>query len=140
MEEYQALQKARAEAETESAKLRSDLVQAKLGDPSSLVRAVNIVARDAIAIVRFAMANCPPETIRNWPFESLRSIANRIATLPDYTSDDAELAREMRTMAKEAERYAQKRAVEGEPYVAPPDGTKAPTLADLQALDPNIGR
>lgn len=108
--EYGDLINAREEALKDNARLQAELVEAKKTDPANRVAPLNELVRAAFEIVRFAVANLNPESTRGWPTKALNDVADRIPTLVDYTSDDGDLATELRSFARDCEAYALQRA------------------------------
>lgn len=106
-EEYHELIRAREEAYAEANRLRGELVAAKQADPANRIKALNDFARSAIEIVRFAVANLNPESIRGWPTNALKNVADLMAALPDYNvADDSVLAGELHAFARDCDEYA----------------------------------
>lgn len=116
LEDYNVLQDAKRQAENEAAGLRKELAEARLdvGNDGS-TRALVASVRGALDIVRFAVANMPPETVHGWPIAKLIEVSHSIEKLPDASSDDVSFAIELRKFATECElierqRQAMKRA------------------------------
>lgn len=111
LEEFDAIRKARIEAETRCAELEA-LIQNKVysDDASLALRGTVRVARAALSVARFAVANLPPELHRKWPSTDLKEIAAFLPMMPDKTPDDGDLARELVAFAEECERHEQRRA------------------------------
>lgn len=105
-EEYQGILNARQTALDDCAKLRAELALAKQQDPADRIRPLNMLVRDAFTIVRFAVANLNPENTRGWPVNALEGLADRIAALPDYTTDDGDFANDLRAFARDCDAYA----------------------------------
>ena len=53
----------------------------------------------------FAIGNLPPETVKGWPYLTLRAAAQTMSTLPDFTPADAEMAIEWVSFSREVERF-----------------------------------
>lgn len=87
--EFQAIQDAKIKAELETAAIKEQLTSRKIESSDATLL---FVARAAIEVVRFAVANLPPETTKNWPTEALRKIAVRLSSMPDASPDDQELS------------------------------------------------
>lgn len=105
LEDYQALQSAKAQAESLAADTRKQLEAAKFIDGDTRVVEMAAFARDCLTLARFAIANCPPEVIRGWPYETLRRIAQKMAVLPDCSYADEEMAIDMLAFAREVEQH-----------------------------------
>ena len=110
LEDYTGLQEAKRQAENEAADLRKQLTEARLdiGNDGS-TRALVAGTRKALDIVRFAVANLPPETVHNWPVATLVEVSHHIEKLPDATSDDVSFAIELRKFATECDLIARQR-------------------------------
>lgn len=112
LDDYNALQLAKVTAENEAASLRKQLADAKLDvDSSGIVRKLTTAARDMLHVVRFAVANCPPETVHGWPFDKLVEISRHIEALPDATSDDVSFAIELQKFAFECKKIELQRQI-----------------------------
>lgn len=110
IEEYEDMKLQRYTAENEAARLQKELVAARmLSSSGESLEALTKLTRDSLAITRFAIANLPPETIRGWPYETLREIASKLPLLPDYTVDDRDLSGEMIAFAAECQRHEVRR-------------------------------
>lgn len=102
--EYQKLADDKKESDARIAQLEKDVINAKLGDPESELRAMAKIVRAALQVTRFAMANLSPEAIKGWPFADLEFLGKNVFYLPDCTVDDETLGTEMIAFAKECER------------------------------------
>lgn len=131
-EEFDALRNARRVAEERAAQLERELVEARKQDPNGRIEHLTKLARDMLTIVRFGIANMPPETVRGWPIDALVAVAAGLEHLPDYTADDRELALFMQHFAAEAH--------EIEAYRKTPEyleeRRRLEELRKLEALDP----
>lgn len=110
LDDYNSLLEARRNAENEAADLRKQLREAKLatgGDDR--VRVLTQSVRNALEVVRFAVANMPPETVRGWPWTKLVAVSHDIEVLPDADSDDVSFAIELRKFAVECEKIERQR-------------------------------
>lgn len=101
--EFQAMLEEKKTSADRIAALRTEVAEAKLGDADSLVRAMLKTTRAAVQIARFAMANLSPEFTKSWPIHELKFLGASMATLPDATSDDEDLGREMIAYARECQ-------------------------------------
>jgi len=108
LNEFQAIQEAKKRAEEELAALQNQIKEMKIeaSDPVLLV-----VARSAIEVMRFAVASLPPESTKNWPSFALKKVAENLASMPDATTDDQELAITFMGFARECERFEERRRV-----------------------------
>lgn len=71
--------------------------------------------RHALRIVQFAVANLHPATIRSWPHEGLRAVADVLEALGE--GDDLQLAADFRSFAKLAAGFEAYRAEHTPPVV-----------------------
>lgn len=101
--DYEALKNARTKAENDLADLQRQLEEARMADPTGKLVDLNKFARDCLTIARFAVANLPPETIRGWPYEALREVSKNIHALPDFSTNDRDMALDLLAFAKDAE-------------------------------------
>lgn len=124
LEEYNALQAAKSRAEAETAEVRAELRAAKFIDGDARVKAVTAFARDCLTLARFAVANCPPEVIRGWPYEVLQRVANTMEDLPDFDLSDRDMAIDLLSFARDCEAHEIRRRAE-------PKATKL-TPADVE--------
>ena len=112
-EEYQDLLHRRQEAENEAARLREELKAAR-GDALALGNKLSgtllITARASIEIVRFAVANLPPQTIKGWPTKALFTVADGLSALPEFDTEHRDLAIELKAFAREADALERERA------------------------------
>ena len=108
--EFQAIKEARSKAESEIVRLQKQITDEKVAASD---HGMLMVARAALDVARFAVANLPPESTLDWPFESLRLIAKCLPAMPDVSPDDAELAVTLDHFATECERFETRRRVLG---------------------------
>ncbi|MGH7178286.1 MAG: hypothetical protein ACREJC_12975 [Tepidisphaeraceae bacterium] len=101
--DYESLKAQRTKAEDDLAVVTKQLAEARLEDPSGKLAPLNQFARDCLTIVRFAVANLPPETIRGWPYEELKRICQTLHVLPDFSTNDRDMALDVLGFAREAE-------------------------------------
>ena len=114
MDDYQLLLDGKKKAEEETAEVRKQLEQARFVDGDARVALVTKFARDCLTITRFAVGNCPPETIKGWPYETLVRVAKQIENLPDYSIADRDMAIDLESFARDCEKYELSRKA-GEP-------------------------
>jgi hypothetical protein len=127
--ELQELQGAKTRAEQETADVRKLLEIAKGIDGDERVAKVTAFARHCLTIARFAIANLPPETIKRWPYEALRSLCNTIDVLPDFSTQDRDMAIDLLGFASECEKLELFRlGRDRQPIVMPPVDTTAPDV------------
>lgn len=102
------------DADREIVDLKKALAAAvESADVTGTITRLNRLVRETFTVVRFAVSNLPPETIRRWPSEALRMIAGMIPLLPDHTVDDDSFANELRVFAGEIELIERERALRG---------------------------
>lgn len=104
--EFQELQEAKRKAELEAATLKQQITDQKIeaSDPHLLA-----LSRAAVEIVRYAVSSLPPESNKGWPFESLRTVAAELPSMPDATHDHGELAQTLVIFSKECEDHERRR-------------------------------
>jgi hypothetical protein len=107
--ELQELQGAKALAEQETAEIKRQLETAKGVDGDERVAKVSKFARHCLEIARFAIANCPPEVIKGWPYEALRGLCDTIDALPDFSTSDRDMAIDLRSFAAYCEEHELRR-------------------------------
>ena len=112
LDEYEELKRARVRAENETAQLQNELIKAKRGGgDAERFAALEQLTVAALAVVRFGVANLPPETTRRWPTRALRAVADQIHMLPDFGPDERDLQAELRSFADECDTLEAKRVV-----------------------------
>jgi hypothetical protein len=88
-------------AQARVADLEKQLVDAQLQDASGLVPKLVEALKSANTVVQFAVGNLDPTTVRGWPYEALRTIADTITAIPGLR-DDAD----MRSLVEEYRNFA----------------------------------
>jgi hypothetical protein len=81
--------------------LENELVQTRMADPTKRTHALNLLARNMLHIVRFAIANLPPSEIPKWPHEAVAAVAGGLKHLVDFNEDDQVLAAELALFVKD---------------------------------------
>jgi hypothetical protein len=114
MDDYNALLAAKAKAEQETVEALKQLEAARFVDGDTRVARMAVFARDCLTLARFAVANCPPEMIKGWPYETLKRVADGLCELPDYTAGDRDMAIDLISFARDCEKYEVSRK-SGEP-------------------------
>jgi hypothetical protein len=104
LDEWNEQLRLRQEAEARATKLEAELVEAKRTDPAGRVWDLEQLARNAMSVLAFAVANLPPESVRGWPWSDLYNFAQRMRWLPAFSTDDRDLANEWMAFAAEAEK------------------------------------
>lgn len=107
MEEYNELQSRMRAAEEDAAAARAALVNNKLADGERFI--LTTLIRDAMTVVRFAVANLPPEVTRGWPFLSLKRFSENLQHLADHKSDDVSLTAEWMGFVRDCEQHELRR-------------------------------
>lgn len=118
------LRTSRARAETELADLRKNYDALRtslaavpedvrknipldaLGDGPNLVAAL----AESLTIVRFAIGNLDPMTVRGWPHRSLLALAELLPKVPGVSDEDRELWMDWRIFARRAGEWEDARA------------------------------
>lgn len=117
--DYEGLQNQIREAQAEAAKLRQQVIDARLADPTNTIVKVTAFAREALTVARFGIANLPPEMHPRWPFQALRNVAETISCLPDFSTDDRDMAHDLKAFANECEFHELRRAGVSAPHLLP---------------------
>lgn len=104
LDEWNEQLRLRQEAEARVTKLEAELVEAKRADPAGRIWELERLAANAMPVLRFAVANLPPEAVRGWPWRALAAFASYMSWLPAFSDDDRDLANEWIAFAGEAER------------------------------------
>ena len=107
--EVNKLQSDVRDANVRISELKSEVVEAKLGNHDGITRQYQEAFLDAMPIVRFAIGNLHPMTVRGWPFEKLLSITHHLRTLPGIDDDQEETSGDMKIFAQECERWEKAR-------------------------------
>ena len=108
LSEFQEIQQAKDKAEKEASQLREQIRQATITASDSVLFALS---KKSLDIVRFAIANLPPESTKAWPIESLREIAKLLPQAAGATIDDEEFAVTIASFARECEMFEARRQV-----------------------------
>lgn len=125
LEEWNAALAAKQQAFEETVAVRKELEIAKGVNGDERVAKVTTFARHCLTIARFAVANLPPETIKRWPYDSLRGLANTIECLPDFSTDDRDMAIDLLDFARHCEELELRRRGEVPVVQLPPVDTGA---------------
>lgn len=100
-EEYGALLRAREDALNEVVKLQNELTEAKKNAAPTAIRNIVALARHQLAVVRFAVAQMPPEAHKGWPVKDLEATCDLMSSLPDYSIADQEIVMAFRAFMVE---------------------------------------
>lgn len=90
--------------------LREEVHAARAYDPTNKVTELYAAVQAALPVVRFAVANLPPEMSPGWPYLALHSIGTMLQTIPGATVTDIELGLELVSMSREIAPFEQARA------------------------------
>ena len=112
MLDYTKMQTDLAEARREAAAAREEAVKSRLADPTETVAKLTTFARECLTIVRFGVANLPPEMIRSWPYEALRRVCETIDVLPDCSTNDRDMAIDLLGFVRDCESHEIRRRAE----------------------------
>lgn len=115
MIDYTKMQTDLAEARGEAATARQETLAARLVDPTGALTKLNAFARDCLTIARFGVANLPPEMIVGWPYEILGRICDTIDALPDCSTDDRDMANDLRGFVRDCEGHELRRRAAPKP-------------------------
>lgn len=129
-EEYGNLINQREEAWKHIGELQAELARVKAEDSANRIAPLNALARAQLVIVRFAVANLPPETIKGWPTEALEAVAASLPALIDHSVDDVDLAITLRDFRRDCESVALMRATRREEKLAADRNEPTPTVLD----------
>jgi hypothetical protein len=91
-------------AHEDNAALSADMRAAEIASAGDRADGLLATIRQGLVVVRFAVANLDPETIRGWPWEALHGFAGSLSALPGATDLDRELAIELRAFSRACER------------------------------------
>lgn len=103
--ELQGLQDKVRDLEKENSKLKLETSEAKLGPDGNLARQYREAFAEAMTIVRFAVSNMHPLTVRGWPYKSLEHVCKANGSLPGIDQDSAETANDMKIFARECREW-----------------------------------
>jgi hypothetical protein len=103
LQEYEEIKTQRDEARQEMAELRKKLHDAEMRDPSERVPGLVRAVEAALPVVKFAVGNLAPETVRGWPYDDLAAFAEELDKLPGADTRMQEYALEFRNFVREAQ-------------------------------------
>lgn len=81
--------------------LEAMLVEEKQRDRTGEIAKLRALLRESFVVVRFAVANLPPETTKMWPTTALRLIIESLPLMPDFSVDDQAFINELRQFRRE---------------------------------------
>lgn len=117
MEEFKQLENERDEARRENVELIRRLTEAKLDSGEGAVRSLTELGRALLTVVRFAVGQIPPESVKHVPTKELHKASELLAVLADHSVDDVSIASELKVYAMECERLERFRAERDRPLV-----------------------
>lgn len=91
--------------------LERQLAEAKLADPTGVLKDLHAAFHDAMRIVQFAVANLEPTTVRGWPYEALAALAEAIDRIPMdvYVKEMSQDLRDFASLAAGYEEFRRER-------------------------------
>ncbi len=95
------LRGANAVANDRIAELEKQLIEEKQRDRTGEIARLRELLRDTFIVVRFAVANLPPETTKMWPSLALKSIVDKLPLMPDFNVDDQAFINELKQFRRE---------------------------------------
>jgi hypothetical protein len=116
LEEYDALRAKQRHLQGLINKAEAERDTALTQDPTGRIPTLTAALIDAFEVIRFAVGNLDPRTIRDWPHKSLDRFANVLKDLPGASHIARETAIEFRTFAYEAALLERDRAEHPESY------------------------
>jgi len=136
--DFKALEEAKADLTREVAALKQQLALAELsgvdGAGERLKRLFEAFSQ-AMEVVRFAIGNLHPLTVRGWPYEALQALSVTLPTIPSAERFPQELAVTFAYFAGLCEKWETARAEGREKeMLAEENAARAPSAATLAAL------
>lgn len=92
LSELDKLRAERAAAHEETANVRLELAAERARPPDEQLAQAYVFVTAAKEVVDYAVGNLSPEFSRAWPYESLRTLAQHVATIGEATTRDKERA------------------------------------------------
>jgi hypothetical protein len=116
--DYERLRNAPAKLDAKIQELQAQLEAAKLADPTNTIQTYRDAFCTAVKIVQFAVANLDPATVKGWPHEALRKLADMLPSLPGMTGLGLEDAPDYwRKFASKAAEYEEWRRLHRQPAI-----------------------
>jgi hypothetical protein len=109
--EWQELIQLRQQAEAKVLELQARLDGESTSDTEGAIKHLLKALSSAREIVRFAVANYPPEAVRGWPHAELTNFADLLETAPGASQDYKEMAIDLKSFARAAKTIEDKRAL-----------------------------
>lgn len=110
LEDIQNLQDSVKALTAEVGSLQEQLTNAKLDAGGDATRQFHAAFLDAMEIVRFAIGNLDPLTVRGWPYQRLAMIAAALKILPGIGGDQVDTANDLGHFARKCEEWEKARA------------------------------
>lgn len=108
--ELDELRQRRVDAENELARVRVELAEARLNSSDDgVTRSLTKLSRHLLKVAAFAVSQMPPEASKGWPSDDLDFVVALLPTLPDYSTNDRELASDFSAFSSECQRWARYR-------------------------------
>lgn len=112
--EYQELTSQRDDARREAAELRDQLRKAEMRDPEGRIPNLVLGMEAALSVIKFAVGNLAPETVRGWPYPDLLTFVDALEKLPGVGTETKEYALEFRNFVREARQIERERQARDE--------------------------
>ncbi len=114
LDEFQAIERARDNAQREVVRLKQELTDRRLNTTIAgtdvSVRNLVELARDLLVVARYAVGQTPVETNKGWPLDALECATNQLMLLPDFSDDDLAIVNAFRDFVAEGRRTERFRA------------------------------
>jgi hypothetical protein len=120
LQEYDALRARARELQRQVNEAEAARDAALTQDPSGRIPILTSAILDAFEVVRFAVGNLDPRTVREWPYKELDRFANVLKDLPGAPPIPKETALEFIGFAYEARLLEEDRAAHPENYPSQP--------------------
>jgi hypothetical protein len=133
LEEYQELTGQRDEAERARGEMAKKLADAEMADPTGRVPELVECIRAGLAVVKFAVGNLAPETVRGWPYADLKRFAEGVAKLPGADAFTEGAAHEFQSFINGAREIEELRRARDEQRMNPPAQAPEPTPEPTEA-------
>lgn len=103
--ELNKLQSDLRDANARILEMEKEVEEAKLGDHGGVARQYQEAFSDAMQVVRFAVGNLEPLTVRGWPYKNLFEIVGHLRALPGLDFDSEETSGDLKLFAEECKRW-----------------------------------
>lgn len=105
LSEVNKLQSDLGDANLRIAEMAKEVEEARLGDHAGVTRQYQKAFSDAMQVVRFAVGNLEPLTVRGWPYKNLFAIVEHLRALPGLDFDYEETSGDLKLFAEECKRW-----------------------------------